>query len=200
MTALKTTSLIELLTRLDTALDHPVELCVVGGAALLLLQSDRSTPDIDVLDTLSPLDRVSVLMAARKAGLDVDQGSLDLMDGPYLQFLAPFSIRLPPHEPATGRWPDGNLSVALWEGRCLRVVCPPYGILAASKLIRGSDADLQDVAFMIAHDLVDAKAIKMAGNQYSFIDREDIQGNLQLIELILQHRPEPAAPKMRMVI
>ena len=152
--------LIEILERIDEALEAPQTLCLIGDAAVILLGNPgRQTADIDVWRRASRIAEPLLRRAAIVAGIEYDPRE-DVPDGVYLQIVNPGIVNLP--KQIADQWPDGSESVALWRGRNLQICCPPAQILAAAKSIRASEADLADIAYLIASANISPEDIQQA--------------------------------------
>jgi hypothetical protein len=124
------------LVRLGDRLDEPGELVLLGGGALLLLGSPRTTIDIDYVgDDLSRSDfQVAVEQVAEELGLVVDPV-------PIWDFV-PMPANSAKRRVHVGRF--GAVDVFALD---------PY-VMALSKLDRGFDSDLADIVFLVQRGLV----------------------------------------------
>jgi hypothetical protein len=126
------------LQRLGERCSHPASLYLLGGSALCLFGSPRTTVDVDYTFDVEPEDagRFQATLAELAAEM-----RLDLDDVPLAEF-----IPLPPaaHErrQLVGRF--GQLEVYIFD---------PYSI-ALSKIARGFEADVEDVIFLWREGLI----------------------------------------------
>jgi hypothetical protein len=138
MEAISVAHLKAFLERLGKRYRRPATLYLLGGSALCLLGSPRTTVDVDYTFDVEPeeADRFQSVLAELAAEM-----RLDLDDVPLAEF-----IPLPPeaHErrQLVGRF--GQLEVYIFD---------PYSI-ALSKIARGFEADLEDVVFLWREGLI----------------------------------------------
>ena len=176
--------------RLDDALDRPQTICVIGAAAVLSLgHASRQTGEIDVWRPASSINDRALARAGKAAGIAIDNRT-DLPDGVYLQIIRPGVVQLPPF--VDGLWATGDANVTVWEGDKLRVEAAPAAVIAAAKLVRAEDRDLDDCIFLIRsnqtsrgsilraiHAIQDPGAIGMA------------EENIVLLDVMASRHPEP---------
>ena len=139
MEPITVTNLKAFLQRLGERYPHPATLYLLGGSALCLLGSPRTTVDVDYTFDVEPEE--AARFQATLAELAAEM-RLDLDDVPLAEF-----IPLPPaaHErrQLVGRF--GQLAVYVFD---------PYSI-ALSKIARGFEADLEDVIFLWREGLIE---------------------------------------------
>lgn len=175
--------LIELLERMDRDARHQQRICLIGAAAIILLgRPARQTEDIDVWRQGSRLSEADLRRTAEQAGLIYDPKD-DAPKGPYIQIVNPGIVNLP--QPKNDVWPTGEKSRALWQGRKLTVICPPPSILAASKLVRASEVDLDDLTFLVGTIGVTKPQIERAIRCFPAQEQVDARENLDLLKVIL---------------
>ena len=134
----------EFLRRLGRRVSPGSILYLLGGSALCLLGSPRTTVDIDY--TVEPFEGIpetfEVVVAEVAATMDLDVEAV-----PIAEF-----VPLPPgardRGQLVGRY--GKLTVYIFD---------PYTI-ALSKIARGFEADLEDVMFMLRRGIIDFKALE----------------------------------------
>ncbi len=179
------TALIEILERIDQHLEAPQKLCLIGGAALILMGSPgRQTEDIDVWRRASRLTDPVSARAAIAAGVGYDPKE-DEPEGVYLQIINPGIIKLPTQ--TAEKWPDGSETIVLWEGQHLQVVSPSAQILAAAKIIRATEVDLADIAYLIASSRIGPEEIREALQHFPDPqDRADGTENIELVNVFIQ--------------
>lgn len=169
-----------LLQRIDANLTSEQMVCLIGGAATILLgQPSRATEDIDVWANASRIDVPSLKHATEAAGLTFDP-KYDFPALPYLQIVHPGIVQVPMWDPATNTW-SGKPSKQLWSGKFLRVTCPPEEAIVASKLIRGNDRDLEDCLWLMTAQGLDAQAIRTAIRKLPDPQKEQASDNLELL-------------------
>lgn len=127
------------LQRLGERYPGPATIYLLGGSALCLLGSPRTTLDVDYIVEVAPEDVARFRSILTELAAEM---RLDLEDVPLAEF-----IPLPPgareRRRAVGRF--GHLEVYIFD---------PYSI-ALSKIARGFEADLEDVLFMLREQLIE---------------------------------------------
>ena len=138
MEPITATHLRAFLQRLSERYTRPAILYLLGGSALCLLGSPRTTVDVDYTFEVGPEDVAQFQTALTELATEM---RLDLDDVPLGEF-----IPLPPaayeRRQLVGRF--GQLEVYVFD---------PYSI-ALSKIARGFEADLEDVVFMWRKGLI----------------------------------------------
>lgn len=177
--------LIKILERIDEKLDRPQKLCFIGGAALMLMgHPGRQTVDIDVWRRESQLVDSLLRKAVEAAGISFDVKE-DTPSGVYMQIVTPGIVNLPVKDGE--KWPGGDESRTLWQGIHLTVFSPPPQILAAAKLIRATEVDLEDIAYLMATGNVDQKSVGEALRHFpNPADREIAKDNVELLNVFVQ--------------
>lgn len=152
---------------------------VMGGAIVIYLgMPDRSTADIDFYGNKEDLKNVLQDMASC-IGLPFNPETYEEMQEPYLQWMKGDFI----HMPVLDEWKD-DLEVA-WEGRSLKVVRPPLGVIIGSKLAAAREKDIADVKYL-SDNFSDWKvSLEKYLPMFSNKDQEDIQDNLVFLEMYL---------------
>lgn len=150
-----------LIRALDEALDHQVSLILYGRAAIALGFENPptlslQTEDIDAIIALSQLD-----------GLVNDFAFWDARDSVNKRFESEglYITHLFQEDQVFLRadWEDRILPVLRPETRWLRLFRPATLDLILTKMMRGNDEqDMNDVAFMIAHDRITPEQIEEA--------------------------------------
>lgn len=127
--------------------DGEVQLTLLGGCALLLLGSTRSTLDIDYVgdDTSKTTFQQLIEQVAAEQHLHVDAVPID-------QF-----VPIPP-DSASRRIHMGRF------GQIDVFVLDPY-VIALSKLDRGFDTDIDDIVFLLRHDLLDSERLRQESDR-----------------------------------
>ena len=136
------TTLRQVFERLDAALEHPTELLIRGGAAVLAHGLDqRVTIDIDVLPA-SRFVEVDLRRACAAADLGFNPSEKDLAERDYLEVVPEETLILPRPSPER----EYN---TVFRGLRLTVKTPPAADLVIGKLKRLEAEDLADVVFLI---------------------------------------------------
>ena len=128
--------------KLDQTLEHPTELLIRGGAAVLAhgLQQ-RFTIDIDVLPA-SRFIEADLRRACAAAGLGFNPADKDFAEQDYLEVVPEETLILPRPDPERGY-------NTIFRGVRLTVKTPPAADLVIGKLKRLDPEDLADVGFLI---------------------------------------------------
>ena len=133
------TTLRVFLRRLGERCPQPAKLYLLGGSALCLLGSPRTTLDVDYTVDVEPEEAARFGAAVSELAAEM---RLDLEEVPLAEF-----IPLPPEAYArrqlVGQF--GQLEVYIFD---------PYSI-ALSKIARGFETDLEDVVFMWRERLIE---------------------------------------------
>jgi Nucleotidyltransferase of unknown function (DUF6036) len=139
-----TVKLRQILERLDQALEHPTELLIRGGAAVLAHGLEqRVTLDIDVLPA-SRFIESDLRRACAAAGLGFNPSDKDLVEQDYLEIVPEETLILPRPDPERGY-------NTIFRGLHLTVRTPPAADLIIGKLKRLDPEDISDVRFLIKH-------------------------------------------------
>jgi hypothetical protein len=132
----------QILEKLDDALEHPTELLIRGGAAVLAHGlGQRVTLGIDVLPA-SRFVEVDLRRACAAAGLDFNPSDKDSAEHDYLEVVPEETLILPRPDPDRGY-------DTVFRGLHLTVRTPPAADLIIGKLKRLEPDDLADVAFLV---------------------------------------------------
>lgn len=130
--------------KLDQALEHPTELLIRGGAAVLAYGLEqRVTMDIDVLPA-SRFIEADLRRACAAAELGFNPSDKDFAEQDYLEVVPEETVILPRPDPERGY-------NTVFRGLRLTVRTPPAADLVIGKLKRLDPEDLSDVAFLIQH-------------------------------------------------
>jgi hypothetical protein len=132
------------LERLGQRCQQPATLYLLGGSALCLLGSPRSTLDIDYDVELPLVEQADLQMAVQELAAEM---RLDVEWVPLAEF-AP----LPPQAQERHRFvgQSDRLDVYIFD---------LYSI-ALSKIARGFESDLEDVLFLLQTEMVDFEELK----------------------------------------
>ena len=136
------TKLRQIFEKLDQALEHPTELLIRGGAAVLAHGLEqRATLDIDVLPA-SRFVEADLRRACAAADLDFNPLNKAFTEHDYLELVPEETLILP--VPA----PDRSYNT-VFRGLRLTVRTPPAADLVVGKLKRLDPEDISDVDFLI---------------------------------------------------
>jgi hypothetical protein len=136
------TTLRQIFDRLDQALEHPTELLIRGGAAVLAHGLEqRVTLDIDVLPA-SRFVEVDLRQACAAAELGFNPANKDFVEQDYIEVVPEETLILPRPDP------DRSYNT-IFRGQRLTVKTPPAADLVIGKLKRIDLEDLSDIAFLI---------------------------------------------------
>ena len=132
------------LEKLGKDFQHPADLYLLGGTALLLLGNPRVTQDVDYACKLNPAEAQAFQAAIEKIAAEM---KLDFE-------LVPLSEFIPLPSGAEGRrrfWGRyGQVEVYLYD---------LYSI-ALSKIARGFEADIEDVLFLLRQGLIEFEQLE----------------------------------------
>lgn len=166
----------KLFVALGSALSRPTILCLIGSTpAILLGQPSRQTQDIDVWNAGSDYDTGDLSQACDVAGLLFDPKGAVSPDTAYLQIVRPGIVSLPAElEPET-----------IGVFGMLKVSMPKASVLAAAKLTRGSERDLEDVAWWVRNRALDGDEVRASISSLPRAsDREAAAENIVLVALV----------------
>lgn len=132
----------QIFDRLDAALEHPTELLIRGGSAVLAHGLEqRATIDIDVLPS-SRFMEADLRRACAAADLGFNPSDKDFADRDYLEVVPEESLILPRADP-------DRVYNTVFRGQRLTVKTPPAPDLVVGKLKRLEADDLEDVGFLV---------------------------------------------------
>jgi len=136
------TELRRVFERLDGFLEHPTELLIRGGAAVLALGlEERVTIDLDVLPG-SHFVEADLRRACEAASLGFNPEDKDLVERDYLEVVPEETLVLP-------RSADERPYNTVFRGLRLVVRTPPAADLVVGKLKPLEPEDEADVAFLV---------------------------------------------------
>ena len=132
----------QIFEKLDQALEHPTELLIRGGAAVLAYGLEqRVTLDIDVLPA-SRFIEADLRRACSVADLGFNPPDKDFVERDYLEVVPEETLILP--RPAADRGYN-----TIFRGLRLTVQTPPAADLVIGKLKRLDPEDFADVTFLV---------------------------------------------------
>lgn len=136
------TKLRQIFEKLDEALEHPTELLIRGGAAVLAYGLEqRVTLDIDVLPA-SRFIEADLRRACASVDLGFNPSDKDFTERDYLEVVPEETLILPRPDPDRGY-------NTVFRGVRLTVKTPPAADLVVGKLKRLEPDDLTDVTFLV---------------------------------------------------
>lgn len=172
----------DILASIGSSLTVPTKICLIGsGATLLMGQDDRQTPDIDVWKNRSSIDMIALKKACEDAGILFDPRSEDIGNSEYIQIVRSGVVSLPDDFPL-----ENSESYGLLE-----VVTPPISLIAALKLARGNETDLQDSAWIVNNRLAEIDDIRQWAEKIPdpFLSGGSVE-NIMILELLTRDCPD----------
>jgi hypothetical protein len=141
------------LEKIDGALNSDATLCVLGGAALILLdEPDRTSLDVDVAAPYSDADFGDLEHAALAAGLPVNPSEHTASE--HIEWIAALRLCLPQ--------PDSETDMVLWQGSKLTLKTVSLPGLIASKLVRYDEIDQADILYLCSSGRIEYSAVEAA--------------------------------------
>lgn len=162
--------------QLDEALQHPTELLIRGGAAVLAHGLEqRVTMDIDVLPA-SRFIEADLRRACVAANIGFNPSDKDFAERDYLEVVPEETLILPRPDPERGY-------NTIFRGLNLTVKAPPAADLVISKLKRLESEDLSDIIFLIDHFRLTEADLKESFSRLPARFKADsvVQDNLRFI-------------------
>jgi hypothetical protein len=170
------TKLRQIFEKLDQALEHPTELLIRGGAAVLAHGLEqRVTLDIDVLPA-SRFIESDLRHACAEAELGFNPADKELTERDYLEVVPEETLILPRPDPERGY-------NTIFRGQRLTVRTPPASDLVIGKLKRLEPADFADVTFLIQRFRLTAADLQESFSRLPARFKADpiIQDNLRFV-------------------
>lgn len=163
------------LIRLGTHLKKPTRLVLIGSSVGMFYgQPGRMTEDVDVWNPKSQVDLADITQACAKAGIAFDPQGDDVSGvGMYLQMVKPGVVHV-------GKWKS---EADMFVCGNLKVVHPPAENIIASKLVRCTDADIEDVVFLMRRLGIGLDAVRAAVDTLSPAAQETAQENMVMLEI-----------------
>ena len=163
-------------TGIGAALKLPASLCLIGSApAIHCGQPGRQTQDIDVWGPQSDFDPGDLAQACRSAGVLFNPVGETGPDDIYLQIVRPGVVVLPAHFEPEVLARFGKLTVAM----------APPAILAASKLTRAAERDLDDIVWWLRTRKIGLNEVEAAISRLpGEMNRETAAENMIIVRLI----------------
>jgi hypothetical protein len=167
---------LRLFEELGERLAVPATLCLIGSTpAIATGQPGRQTADIDIWHARSEYDAGDLARACRELNVLYDPRGEIAADAIYVQVVRPGIVALPL---------DFDLETIGRFGK-LTVAMPPPQVIAAAKLVRGSNVDIEDVVWWSRQrNLTPADIEASIDRLPSATDREAASGNALILRLI----------------
>ncbi len=138
------------LKEISKHLEHETSLCIIGSAVGMFAQQIRTSIDLDVWNKGSAFFYSDLKQASEKAGLLFDPKGEMEPDKPYIQIVQPGVVQVG----------DYHETEVVFRETGLTVVRPPIENIIASKLVRASAKDLEDIAYLRQYFAVPNEKIK----------------------------------------
>lgn len=181
--ALDGKELVSLLRQIDAHLKSPGTICLIGsGATIMLGQTGRQTDDIDVWASASRIGWEELRQAVAAVGSGFDPKDM-FPARPYLQVVHPGIVHVPGWNPAKRQW-LGEAEREVWRGERLTVTVPPPQVIAASKLVRGDDRDLEDCLWLMTAHAAGVQDVMQAIAALPPDQRQKATDTLELLQMI----------------
>ena len=166
----------KLLMQLGARLSKPTTLCVIGSTSSIVNgQPSRQTPGIDLWYPNSSFDSSDLMQACEGVGLIYDPKGEVNPDAIYMKVVRPGIVSLPKSFELEVIGQYGNLTIAI----------PPPELIVATKLVRGSDTDIEDAVWWIrGRDLTEQQILSAIESIPNSNNREAAQENLILVQLV----------------
>jgi hypothetical protein len=157
------------LAEIASFLQRPTSLCLIGSAAGMFGgQPNRMSIDLDTLQRASKFGYADLKQACERAGLLFNPQEEMEPDVPYIQLVEEGIVQVGKFSDTTPMFTEGQLVI----------VRPPMENVIASKLLRASPKDLEDIAFLLARYHVTPKAVAAVIEHFPYPHKETAQENL----------------------
>lgn len=168
--------IIDLLMALGRHLEKPAKLLLIGSSVGIQLgQPGRMTGDIDVWMAASNFDYSDLLQACKKSGVELNPAGYDDPVTPYIQIISEGIVDVGEFTKETRLLSTGNLAVTR----------PPIENIIASKLVRGSDHDYDDMLFLFNSSSVTYQDIENAISTLHENNQALALENLELLRVLV---------------
>jgi hypothetical protein len=163
------------LAAIGAHLKKPTRLVLIGSSVGMFYgQPSRMTEDIDVWSPKSTVDIADITQACAKAGVAFDPQGYDVSgSGLYLQMVKPGVVHV-------GKWKSED---SMFISGNLTVVHPPAENIIASKLVRCTAADIEDVVYLMRRLGVTLDAVKSAVSTLGVAAQDLAAENMVLVEV-----------------
>jgi hypothetical protein len=160
-------------------------LCVIGSVACMFDGADtRTSIDCDVWVPGSQFHRKVLREAAEAAGLMFDPKQ-EVVESPYLQLVSPGIVEVGDYDKDVLISNSGKLSLSR----------PPVENLIASKLLRGSEKDIADIAGLLTrHPTVTPDAVEKVLETFPSASRNKAAENLVFLHVLQKAESIPDRP------
>jgi hypothetical protein len=138
------------LAEIASHLELPASLCLIGSAAGMFSQQQRVSIDLDVWQKRSQFFYSDLKQACEKSGLLFNPKDEMEPNVAYIQLIDPGMVQIG----------DFDKTEPILRERNLVVERPPIENIIASKLVRMSEKDLEDVAFLVKRFGVTKEAVE----------------------------------------
>jgi hypothetical protein len=128
----------EKLRLIASHLQHPTSLCLIGSAIGIFAQQPRVSTGLDIWEQNSTFFYTDLRQAVEKAGLLFNPKDEMEPDKPYIQIVQPAIVQI-------GKFTD---TTPLLREPGLIVCRPPIENIIASKLVRASPKDIEDIIYL----------------------------------------------------
>lgn len=167
-------------------LEHPASLCLIGSAPGMFAQQSRISIDLDVWQKGSNFFYSDLKQAVEKSGLLFNPKDEMEPDQPYIQIVEQGVVQVGPYKETE----------TLMKETGLTVVRPPIENIIASKLVRASPKDLEDIAYLRQRFGVSNDQVKSVVEKFPFgVVREQALENLVFLEVLPQLSQTKSTPK-----
>ncbi|MBM3127994.1 MAG: hypothetical protein FJ009_05080 [Chloroflexi bacterium] len=163
------------LARVGELCEHPTNLYLLGGSALILLGSPRPTVDLDYVGSDLPAQRGELEQLVQRAAVEMQ---IEVEAIPFQDFL-PLPSESERRHVQIGQF--GKLTVYVFD---------LYSI-ALSKIERGFESDLEDVVFLLQHKRIElqrliqlAQAMLTRAPEFA-LDAQQIHAHLNALERMI---------------
>jgi len=152
----------------------PVKLCLIGSAACVLgNMPDRTSRDLDIWKPSSDYETPQLRSAAEKAGIAFNPTGFLEPTKPYLQIVEPGIVQVGDFEP-----------VLMEKMGRLEVYRPPIENIIASKLVRASEKDIEDIQYLVTAHRPEIDLVKEIMESFPKKSRESALENLVYLDII----------------
>lgn len=186
----------ETLDRISLSLrNQPTNLTLIGsGAAILSGQPSRTSMDLDVWKPTSRFSRAALRQACEDAGILFDPKGEDTGDTPYIQVVEPGIVQV-------GEFDENDIET-VEDFDDLQISRPPVENIIASKLLRATPKDLEDIAYLISAHEPEIATIHAIVETFPAGKRSIARENLIYLEVLgydqgSQHKQRPRARACR---
>ena len=162
--------------KLNTIGKHTTaKLCLIGSAACIFSgMRGRTSIDLDVWKPKSQFDLPTFRAAVESAGLELNPTE-EIVERPYIQIV----------EPGICQTGDFSTTEGLMQTGSLEITRPPIANIIASKLVRASAKDLEDIAHLITSFNPMVEEVEKAINTMPARAKTAARENLVYLDVLL---------------